>query len=174
MARGTTILEDRARSKKVGALRGLVPFLAPYRGMVVLALLALMLTATISLILPLAVRRVVDGFGGDNAALLDQYFAAALVIPPGFGRDLAAGRAPEIGVWLDGSNTTRAETGRGYVQGVIADHLRDVVRRETGAALTAAPLVEPRFRYNQAFRSQFAIPPGVLMLVMMKIGRAHV
>lgn len=80
MARGTTILEDRARSKKVGALRGLVPFLAPYRGMVVLALLALMLTATISLILPLAVRRVVDGFAADNAALLDQYFAAALVI----------------------------------------------------------------------------------------------
>ncbi|MDP2737643.1 MAG: ABC transporter transmembrane domain-containing protein, partial [Pseudorhodobacter sp.] len=80
MARGTTILEDRARSKKVGALRGLAPFLAPYRGMVVLALLALMLTATISLILPLAVRRVVDGFAADNAALLDQYFAAALVI----------------------------------------------------------------------------------------------
>jgi len=80
MARGTTIVEDRARSRKVGALRGLVPFLTPYRGMVVLALLALILTATISLILPLAVRRVVDGFGGDNAALLDQYFAAALVI----------------------------------------------------------------------------------------------
>ncbi|MDP3960715.1 MAG: ABC transporter transmembrane domain-containing protein [Pseudorhodobacter sp.] len=80
MARGTKILEDRARSKKVGALRGLVPFLAPYRGMVVLALLALILTATISLILPLAVRRVVDGFAADNAALLDQYFAAALVI----------------------------------------------------------------------------------------------
>ena len=80
MARGTTILEDRARSKKVGALRGLVPFLAPYRAMVLLALGALILTATISLILPLAVRRVVDGFAADNAALLDQYFAAALVI----------------------------------------------------------------------------------------------
>ena len=112
---------------------------------------------------------VIADFDALDARMQAGDFAAALVIPPGFGRDLAAGRAPEIGVWLDGSNTTRAETGRGYVQGVIADHLRDVVRRETGAALTAAPLVEPRFRYNQAFRSQFAIPPGVLMLVMMMI-----
>lgn len=80
MARGPKTLEDRAISKKVSALRGLVPFLAPYRTMTLMALFALMLTATISLILPLAVRRVVDGFAADNAALLDQYFAAALII----------------------------------------------------------------------------------------------
>ncbi|MES2666963.1 MAG: ABC transporter transmembrane domain-containing protein [Pseudomonadota bacterium] len=71
---------ERAPSRRVGALRGLMPFLAPYRRITVLALLALVLTAAISLILPLAVRRVVDGFAADNAALLDQYFSAALVI----------------------------------------------------------------------------------------------
>ena len=38
-------LEERASSKRVGALRGLVPFLAPYRGMTVLALLALVTLA---------------------------------------------------------------------------------------------------------------------------------
>lgn len=80
MARGKDIQEDRAASKKVGALRGLAPFLAPYRKLVTGALLALILTATVSLILPLAVRRVVDGFNADNAALLDQYFAAALLV----------------------------------------------------------------------------------------------
>ncbi len=72
--------EERKPSRKVGALRGLVPFLRPYRALVVLAGLALVLTAAVSLILPLAVRRVVDGFNSSNAALLDQYFAAALVI----------------------------------------------------------------------------------------------
>ncbi|OYX26765.1 MAG: ABC transporter [Rhodobacterales bacterium 32-66-7] len=64
----------------MGALRGLLPFLRPYRGMVVLALLALTVTAAISLILPLAVRRVVDSFNAGDAVLLDQYFAAALGI----------------------------------------------------------------------------------------------
>ncbi|WP_170971862.1 ABC transporter transmembrane domain-containing protein [Rhodobacter sp. SY28-1] len=76
----SSAVEDRPKSKRVGALRGLVPFLWPYRALLGLALLALVLTASVSLILPLAVRRVVDGFNDANAALLDQYFVAALVI----------------------------------------------------------------------------------------------
>lgn len=72
--------EDRAASRRVGALRGLAPFIRPYRGMTVVAGLALILTATVSLILPLAVRRVVDGFSAGHAGMLDQYFGAALVI----------------------------------------------------------------------------------------------
>ncbi len=72
--------EDRPKSRQVGALRGLVPFIRPYRGIAALAVMALVLTAAVSLILPLAVRRVVDGFNSGNAALLDQYFAAALGI----------------------------------------------------------------------------------------------
>jgi len=79
MARNNGILEERAPSKKVGALRGLVPFLLPYRGLLTFALVALVLTATVSLILPLAVRRVVDNFNSDGA-ILDVYFLAALVI----------------------------------------------------------------------------------------------
>lgn len=70
---------DRAGSKRVGALRGLAPFLRPYRTMTALALGALVVTAGMSLILPLAVRRVVDGFNED-VAILDQYFGAALLV----------------------------------------------------------------------------------------------
>ncbi len=77
--RPDTVLEDRGTSKRVGSLRALWPFVQPYRGTALLALLALVLTASVSLILPLAVRRVVDGFN-KGAALLDQYFLAALVI----------------------------------------------------------------------------------------------
>jgi ATP-binding cassette subfamily B protein len=76
----SSAVEDRPKSKQVGALRGLVPFLRPYRGLLGLAILALILTASVSLILPLAVRRVIDGFNDANAALLDQYFGAALII----------------------------------------------------------------------------------------------
>ena len=71
---------DRPRSKELGALRGLAPFLWPYRGLLVLAGMALVLTAGVSLVLPLAVRRVVDGFNTGDEALLDQYFTAALGI----------------------------------------------------------------------------------------------
>lgn len=73
-------VEDREKSKRVGALRGLAPFMAPYKAMIVAALVALTFTATVSLILPLAVRRVVDAFETDTVKLLDSYFGAALGI----------------------------------------------------------------------------------------------
>ncbi|RJE80778.1 ABC transporter transmembrane domain-containing protein [Paracoccus sp. JM45] len=79
MRRGASTREDRPSSKKVGALGALWPFVRPYRLQVVLALVALAGTSLISLVLPLAVRRVVDNFD-DGAGLLDEYFGAALVI----------------------------------------------------------------------------------------------
>ena len=79
MRRGASTTEDRPTSRKVGALGALWPFVRPYRLQVVLALLALASTSGISLILPLAVRRVVDNFD-DGAGLLDTYFGAALII----------------------------------------------------------------------------------------------
>ncbi|MCK0167492.1 ABC transporter transmembrane domain-containing protein [Jannaschia sp. S6380] len=71
---------DRQGSKRIGSLRALAPFFRPHVAMVVAAVAALVLTACVSLMLPLAVRRVVDGFQTGETELLDQYFAAALVI----------------------------------------------------------------------------------------------
>jgi ATP-binding cassette subfamily B protein len=83
MARSTTLTnasEDRAKSRQLGSLRALWPFMKPYRLQMIAALIALTLTACLSLTLPLAVRRVVDNFNTEDAALLDQYFGAALAI----------------------------------------------------------------------------------------------
>ena len=54
--------------------------LRPYRGLMGAALLALVLTASISLVFPLAVRRVIDTFNVEQVGLLDQYFGAAIAI----------------------------------------------------------------------------------------------
>ncbi|MFN4102292.1 MAG: ABC transporter transmembrane domain-containing protein, partial [Pararhodobacter sp.] len=89
MARGTNTLEDRPVSKRVGALAALWPFVRPYRGQVGLAVVALVVTSAISLILPLAARRVVDNFD-DGAGLLDQYFGAALLVVAGLALGTAA------------------------------------------------------------------------------------
>lgn len=72
--------EERQKSRNFGALRALAPFMLPYSGLMIAAGLALVLTAMVSLTLPLAVRRVVDNFETKDAALLDQYFMAALAI----------------------------------------------------------------------------------------------
>ena len=73
-------LRDRSKSKKISALKELWPFLKPYKFIILIAFLALTLTAAVSLILPLAVRRVVDTFSSGNTLILDQYFLAAIGI----------------------------------------------------------------------------------------------
>ncbi len=73
------VQEEREKSRELGALRALVPFVYPYRGLMTAAICALVITAMISLMLPLAVRRVIDNFGGVEA-LLDQYFFGAMAV----------------------------------------------------------------------------------------------
>ncbi|WP_071692047.1 ABC transporter transmembrane domain-containing protein [Nioella sediminis] len=70
--------QEREKSRRIGSLRALLPFMLPYRWLMAGALTALVLTATVSLTIPLAVRRVVDGFETDAVTLLDKYFLAAL------------------------------------------------------------------------------------------------
>lgn len=72
--------ENRAKSRRVGALAGLLPFLAPYRWTAAVAGAALVVTATVSLILPMAVRQVIDGFNAADVTILDRYFGLALLI----------------------------------------------------------------------------------------------
>ena len=72
--------EDRARSRKIGILGALWPFMRPYLPLIVASGFALVFTSVVSLTLPLAVRRVVDNFRTGSGELLDQYFLAALGI----------------------------------------------------------------------------------------------
>ena len=72
--------DEREKSKKISGLSALWPFMLPYRLLMAAAIFALVLTAMISLALPLAVRRVIDNFGSADGAILDQYFLAAIAI----------------------------------------------------------------------------------------------
>lgn len=75
-----TTEDERETSRDIGVLGALWPFMRPYRLLMFAATCALVLTAGLSLTLPLAVRRVVDNFRVSESALLNQYFLAALVI----------------------------------------------------------------------------------------------
>jgi ATP-binding cassette subfamily B protein len=72
--------KEREKSRRIGALAELWPFIRPYRALLAAALVMLVATAVVSLVLPIAVRRVVDNFNVEDGAILDQYFAAALGI----------------------------------------------------------------------------------------------
>ena len=74
------VTEERASSKQVGVLRALVPYFSPYKPLVILALIALTITASVSLVLPVAARRVIDGFAMGDVTLLNQYFLGAIIV----------------------------------------------------------------------------------------------
>lgn len=94
----------------------------------------------------------------------------AIEVPAGFGRDLLQGRRPEVGVFLDGAMPFRAETTRGYIEGIALSYAQDRLRRTQGKTLDPLPLsIAPRFRYNQDFRSVVAMVPGVIMLLLVMI-----
>ncbi|HEY9190735.1 MAG TPA: ribosome-associated ATPase/putative transporter RbbA, partial [Sulfurovum sp.] len=94
----------------------------------------------------------------------------ALEIPPGFGRDLKRGRSVEIGVWIDGAMPFRAETIRGYVKGMHYDYLFQQTKEQLGhTPLFSAANIEMRYRYNQDFKSIYAMVPAVIPLLLVFI-----
>ncbi|MGB7205005.1 MAG: ABC transporter transmembrane domain-containing protein [Anderseniella sp.] len=59
----------------------LMPFLARYKAQILFALVFLILAAASTLIVPVAVRRVIDnGFSDANAGFVDQYFSVMLLV----------------------------------------------------------------------------------------------
>jgi ribosome-dependent ATPase len=91
----------------------------------------------------------------------------AVEIPPRYGRDLMAGRSPEIGVWIDGAMPFRAETVRRYVQTLAAGNLFWPEPSDTGVENPVN--FETRLRYNQSFESVVAEVPNTIMLVLILI-----
>lgn len=102
----------------------------------------------------------------DAADLLERMksgqVTATVEIPPGFGRDIRRLRPTEVGVWIDGAMPFRAETIRGYLQGVHQQFLADPAIRGRAAATVPAANVVIRFRYNQAFDSVYAMVPAMI------------
>jgi len=70
---------DRPRAKSLNPLRALLPFLRPYRGMMVAALGALLMATVAMLALPVALRQLIDHVvAAKDASTLDRYLIGFL------------------------------------------------------------------------------------------------
>ncbi|MCT2398748.1 ribosome-associated ATPase/putative transporter RbbA [Novosphingobium mangrovi (ex Huang et al. 2023)] len=100
--------------------------------------------------------------------MVDGELALAIEIPPGFGRDLTAGHEVTIGAWFDGANPQRAETVKGYIQGMHQHWLAEQARQRTGATLGSFS-IENRYRYNPDVQSLPAMVPIVIPLLLLML-----
>jgi ATP-binding cassette subfamily B protein len=84
MAEPTT--PDRPRSRSLRPLRALLPYLGPYRGVLLLALGALLAASAAMLALPIALRYLIDeGMAAGNAETINRYFIAFMAAAGLFG-----------------------------------------------------------------------------------------
>lgn len=109
-----------------------------------------------------------------DAWLRDGRLRLLIDVPPGFGRDLAAGRQPGIDFAIDGAVPFTAASVRAYASAITLDYAQRLLRSQplpvSAAAAAAWPVtVQTRFVYNQEFRSIYAITPGVIMLAMILV-----
>ncbi len=104
-----------------------------------------------------------------DARMREGKLAMAIEIPPGFGRDLARGARPEIGLWLDGAMPMRAEVARGYVIGLHTRTLTEGVAQASGSRPAGLAGIEVRYRYNHEMLSLVAMVPAVIPMLLVFI-----
>jgi ABC-2 type transport system permease protein len=96
----------------------------------------------------------------------------ALVLPPGFGAAVGAGRTAALQVIADGSDAASANIALGYASAVAQGYAVEiqVSRLRAGGTLAAGAgqvALEPRVFYNPDLRSRWFYVPAVLALVLL-------
>ena len=139
-------------------------------------------------------RRLVERFSGsgyfalvgseDTAEavepwLVDGRAQLALVVPAGYGADVAGGRRARLQVIADGSDSNSAVLGLGYASRLVAGLGGELVQRalqaqprvRTGLAAAQPGRIElvPRVFYNPDLKSRWFYVPAVLAMVLMLV-----
>lgn len=93
---------------------------------------------------------------------------AGLVIPPGYGRDLAGGRQAQVSFVIDGSDPSVAGTVFAASQSVGQAHSMRILEREMGLDPDDMPGVQvrPRVWYNPEMRSANFMVPGIMGMIL--------
>ena len=109
--------------------------------------------------------------GEDLEALLEHRAAwAVLVVPEGYGRDLAAGRAAPVQLLLDGADSTTAQTVLGYARALVSEQNASLaleVLARHGQRREPPLVLEPRILFNPELESTKFLVPGLIGFLLM-------
>ena len=97
-------------------------------------------------------------------------------IPPGFQRDVLAGKAPALQLNVDATRLSQAQTGTGYIQNIVNDEIRTFAQRYRAVATQPVELVtramfNPNLS-NSWFTAVTSIINNVTMLGILLTGAA--
>jgi ABC-2 type transport system permease protein/ribosome-dependent ATPase len=108
--------------------------------------------------------------------LMDGKLRAVIIIPEQFDRTLQAGRPASVQVLLDGALPDRTRITKGYISAIngaaSAESLAAYLSHTQGVPLEQArALLQPfsleiRYLYNQGLKSDWSIPPKLIMFIL--------
>lgn len=103
-----------------------------------------------------------------EARLATRQITMAIEIPPSFGRNLKRGGNPEVSVWIDGAETSRAATIEGYVEGAHAKFLERLGRESSSPQIPREQAsFQFRYKYNPTFESIYAMGPTIPTMMLL-------
>jgi ABC-2 type transport system permease protein len=116
----------------------------------------------------------VNGLPAINSGFLRGDYKAAIMIPRGFARSLAAGRGADIQITIDGSNPVIANAAYRYALAIPQKFALSAAKQTAppaiAAAMTKPPLqLKPQILYNPDLKSINFIVPGLIALILMMI-----
>jgi len=108
-----------------------------------------------------ALARLVDG----------GQVRAGLIIPAGYGADVAAGRIADVAFVIDGSDPNVANTVYAASQQVVQAQSVRLIERQLGMSMRDMPGVEvhPRVWYNPEMKSANFMIPGLIAMVLFTL-----
>jgi len=118
----------------------------------------------------------IRGFASDYAAIegdIDRsLILAGIVIPRGFGGDIAAGRDVSVQLLMDGSDSNTAAIAKGYAESIVRIYAAQIQVDGRGMqryAHAPTPAVDARIRvwYNSSLRSRNFVVPGLIAVILM-------
>jgi len=109
-----------------------------------------------------------------ESALLKGEADLTLFIPRGYAESLAKGLPTEVGVMVDGQNSSSAGRAMGYAEGIIrreAFRRMDIKSMENPELELRMRRIEPSIRYffNPELESRFYMVPGIVVLIVTVI-----
>src|SRR5437867_2271045 len=115
------------------------------------------------------VTRRLTGYGEIEPLLDRGAVRLALVVPPGFQRELAAGRPAPAQALVDGADANTAAIALNYAGAIVTAYSARVGLRAASLQRGSPVVPQSRVWYNETLESSNMIVPGLVAMIMMII-----
>ena len=114
------------------------------------------------------IRGFADSYAPIERAIDKNQILIGIVIPRGFGQDVAEGRNADIQLLVDGSDSNKSSIAMGYAESVVRTYSARV-RLQSLPATRSMPTVDARMRvwYNSSLQSRNFVVPGLIAVILM-------